>query len=101
MSNEEKYKTPEERYKMFSRFCGTTRCSVCPAHISNDSHCILNWLALEAEEELLPCPFCGGTPEPRHGTSGFYRVQCDACGSSTENYDTKEEAIAAWNRRTK
>ena len=51
------------------------------------------------EKKPLPCPFCGGDSIPRHGSSGFYYVQCDDCGSRTEDLDTKADAIAVWNRR--
>lgn len=57
----------------------------------------------EAEEELLPCPFCGGEAEsqfiPSFRNSHF--VRCKICLSSVRGYDTKDKAIAAWNRRAK
>lgn len=48
--------------------------------------------------KLLPCPFCGGdallqTP----GVLAF--VECQGCGCSTWVFDSREKAIAAWNRR--
>lgn len=49
----------------------------------------------------IPCPCCGGVSAPGHGSNGFYYVQCGNCGLMTSNFDTKAEAIAAWNRRVK
>ena len=54
--------------------------------------------------ELKPCPFCGG--EPDCNNSGFMKagnfmwgVECLKCGATSDLFDTKDEAIAAWNRR--
>jgi len=45
--------------------------------------------------KLLPCPFCGG--EARIKGKKIYRV---ACGCTARTYGkTKDEAVAAWNRR--
>jgi len=57
--------------------------------------------------ELLPCPFCGanlGTDidEPAvgvHFSHGHYRLECWACRHNAW-HDSKEIAIANWNRRT-
>ncbi len=51
--------------------------------------------------ELKPCPFCGYeeivvSPTGFHGA---YIAYCIQCHSSTGDYDTKADAIAAWNRR--
>ena len=50
-------------------------------------------------EELKPCPFCGGKAE-LFGTeeTGVFYVECLDCNVN-DNFDTAEEAIAAWNRR--
>lgn len=101
MTNEEKYKTPEERINAFNAFCEQHNiCKDC--HLSTTirsgarSECVLKWLTLEAKEEkLLPCPFCGGDAEEAF----HYGVRCKDCKSSTMAYATKAEAIAAWNRR--
>jgi len=72
------------------------------------------------EAHLLPCPFCGGEASP-HGYQHFgkpltetfwkgdrpitkaYFCNCPSCGVSNIcsgiGYETREEAIAAWNRR--
>jgi len=61
---------------------------------------------------LLPCPFCGQTPDglrirvdqlSPEGTSAL--IRCDNCGSSTDAYyhwnirKSAEVAATAWNRR--
>lgn len=102
MTNEEKYKTPKERNKAFHRFCKSINdCSVCPLGKVPKLRCPFSWLALEAEDDnLLPCPFCGGEAmavQERDGFSG----RCKLCWSGTDVCNTEAEAIAAWNRRAK
>lgn len=108
MTNEQKFKTPEERQDAFNRCCNTRRCGDCqvnkiPHNPDGRVGCMFRWLAIEAEEELLPCPFCGGDAEiesiPSFRNSHF--VRCKICLSSVRGYDTKDKAIAAWNRRAK
>lgn len=110
MTNEEKYKTIDDRVYAFRKYCrdkGTCHgCALNETRVSRTicvDRCILNWLALEAEEELLACPFCGGDAEiefiPSFRNSHF--VRCKICLSSVRGYDTKDKAIAAWNRRAK
>lgn len=105
MTNQEKYKTAQEREQAFRQFCQTHVCMMgCPLRdMSKTSYaCVLNWLEMEAEEGLLPCPFCGETPVCCHDEQlNVYWMKCFGCGLLTKDYDTKEEAIAAWNRRAK
>ena len=108
MTNEEKYKTTEERMDAFDAFCDQYKtCKDCHLFTvirhGGRSGCVFNWLALEAEEEKpLPCPFCGGEaevvwPKPTDGVL----VRCKDCYSKSMLFGIKEEAIAAWNRRAK
>ena len=101
MTNQEKYKTAKEREQAFLQFCRPSDCNECPLGESNVV-CVLNWLEMEVKEELLPCPFCGGKASASDsGVSVAAYVRCDNCHSSSGDYDTKEEAIASWNRRAK
>lgn len=59
-----------------------------------------------SEIKLKPCPFCGGIASLRTvDITGHYFVDCDVTKGfcevmpSTWEYETKEEAIEAWNRR--
>ena len=56
--------------------------------------------------ELKPCPFCGGNDIQIDEMESFWdknetiwRVLCINCIAETAG-DTKEQAIAAWNRRS-
>ncbi len=54
-------------------------------------------------KELKPCPFCGGrdlTIIDYIGIGGAIYVLCHSCGSSSGTYNTRNEAITAWNRRS-
>ena len=54
---------------------------------------------IEKEHELKRCPFCGGKAELfGTETNGIFYVKCLECDVDS-NFDTPEEAIAAWNRR--
>lgn len=73
--------------------------------------------ALAMVPELLPCPFCGGAASPdgvvrygdRHAEeqgwkqSEFYYCNCMHCGVSNKGivgHNTRDDAVAAWNRRS-
>lgn len=55
--------------------------------------------------ELKPCPFCGGkgtvTLYPTVGGNWrlAYVVCCNECWAKTGYYDTRREAVEAWNWR--
>jgi Lar family restriction alleviation protein len=50
--------------------------------------------------ELKPCPFCGkGARHHFSQGTGSNFVECVGCEADTAYYDTREEAIAAWNTR--
>ena len=54
--------------------------------------------------KLKSCPFCGGEPcIQRHEFIGYadtFGVVClDCCCETRQFFETKEEAIEAWNRR--
>lgn len=55
---------------------------------------------MELPNDLKPCPFCGG---PARLYEGLYHRACcldnNCAGSMTQAFDTKEEALAAWNKR--
>ena len=55
-------------------------------------------------DELRPCPFCGGNGElydgEKEGTSRFVNyVSCDRCGASTHYKFDIPRAIEIWNSR--
>ena len=60
-----------------------------------------------AAEILLPCPFCGGTAVADGGQllpRAFYNfgVHCGLCETNLgKNYESREFANAAWNRRAR
>ena len=51
---------------------------------------------MSTTEPLLACPFCGGEAELG---SPIYYVECTSCRGGVPSYDSRDEAIAAWNRR--
>ena len=56
---------------------------------------------MENNERLLPCPFCGKKPKlTAVPDQVMYSVRCEGCTVQWPKY-TKEEAIAAWNKRSK
>lgn len=55
--------------------------------------------------KLRPCPFCGN-PNVVFGydSAALFEhnyICCTNCGASSGNFETKEKAIKAWNRRVR
>ena len=50
-------------------------------------------------EELKPCPFCGGEAHT-FGHTKSWGVLCTKCYISTLRYETEAAAMAVWNKRT-
>ncbi len=51
--------------------------------------------------KLKPCPFCGGTAAAYGHASAAY-IECDSCGArigSYVGYNSRQDAIEAWNQR--
>lgn len=64
-------------------------------------------LAARGAPELLPCPFCGGkyVVAQQNGlkadkTWAWWEVVCHDCDISVRPFDDRNQAIAAWDRRT-
>lgn len=103
MTNAEKYKTAPERRDAYQRYVRE--------HWESADE--FSWLDMEDKEELLPCPFCGGEAEVKkvYGVNKHYVIcsnskvlfedHCVLTGVGARVYDSKDAAIAAWNRRAK
>lgn len=113
MTNAEKFKTAKERSQAFGSFCNSHRkglsclpaCANCEFKDA-DIRCTFLWLECETPtEKPLSCPFCEAKGNVIHGGNSrghlVYFVTCDNCECRTMHYETKSEAIAAWNRRAK
>jgi Lar family restriction alleviation protein len=106
MTNGEKFKTAEERAKAFDNYCISQKsgCNKCPLNKYAGDACRFKWLELEAKEELLPCPFCGGTPVMADNIETMrslsYFVWC-ACGARFASALSVSAAAEMWNRRAK
>jgi len=56
----------------------------------------------DAKGELLPCPFCGSRAYA--GDDGvidrpLWSAYCGQCDAAVENYQSREDVVAQWNRR--
>lgn len=54
------------------------------------------------DEELKPCPFCGGKNidiQYLSLTKRYYFCRCLDCEAQTKSKTDKDKAIDAWNRR--
>ena len=98
MTNEQKYKTAEERINAFRKKCGSCRVPICGS--IKVINCLNNWLALEAEEEKPePCFFCGNKylAITKDGNN-LWSVSCTACLYESSHHENRDTAIAAHNR---
>ena len=62
----------------------------------------------KSETKLEPCPFCGGEAYVDSAVIFFnlpkslrWRAECSACHARTAEKGSREEAVRAWNRRTR
>lgn len=97
MTNGEKFKTAKERKTAWWKHC---------AGCCDDNVGILDkfdWLELEHEEELKPCPFCGHTDirARKNNAKDVCYIFCNGCGCSTGGDVVRDMAIETWNRRVK
>lgn len=102
-TNEEVYKTSEERIKAFEVFCDSHDCELCEIGKKKLTGgrlvCAMNWLARKADEEKPEnCPFCGGECRAVQNSDGEYVVGCDMCCYTSKDFECKAAAIAAHNR---
>lgn len=101
MTNGEKFKTIEERVKQFKKFCNHA-CWECQLKEARDTiRCPFNWLNLEYEEELQPCPLCGHTDirMRQYANTGVWYICCNGCGCRTGGNVVKDMAVEIWNGR--
>lgn len=60
---------------------------------------------MNANNQLAPCPFCGGKPflwenlHTKPADYGKWEVHCDSCFCRIIQMGTVERAIETWNRR--
>lgn len=105
MTNGEKFKSAKERATEFRKFCKPKRCEDCVfKNSSNSNECHFLWLELEHNVKLKPCPFCGGEVVVFEAGEE-YHVSCtnDDCIATVamKSFPSEEEAVTAWNKRTK
>ena len=97
MTNEQKYKTAEERVETFLSH-RSDKSSIAAVVAKEFAH----WLSLEADDvKIESCPFCGGTTEVITDEQGYYGVSCIHCDYTSERYRQSIYAIAAHNRVTR
>ena len=95
MTNNEKYKDPKERAKKFLEFCANSQFK---ERFSTSIECAYAWGDIEyKEEELLPCPFCGG--EAKLVSSVESWVECKSCGATSQFCACDSGTIEKWNKR--
>ena len=50
--------------------------------------------------KLEPCPFCGANMAKLNGGETINWIACEDCEAESGAYETKEEAVKAWNDLT-
>ena len=109
MTNEQKYKTPEERGKAFEEFCRSHDgvCVKCKHHGPYNGPCILRWLADEYKDPKQDLPFILMT-ELRNGCQvsticsfdGKEVISCHNILGDDQAYCDSLNAVAlAWHKR--
>ena len=109
ITNAEKYRTAEERAKAFNCFCSGKSCGECVMAEHNKPYsvdcCMAFWLEREYDEEdVLPCPFCGGSTALNvgHLMGNVLRHWVDCtdpkCMYRSGHYNDRKDAIAGHNR---
>lgn len=59
-------------------------------------------MSKDMQKEIKKCPCCGSKAEALMAARRyfeFYAVVCDGCGLRTRDFNNKDEAVEAWNRR--
>ena len=53
------------------------------------------------EENLKPCPFCGGKAIlSAYGVNpSVFEIECTGCGCYQHEHDSKQNVIYTWNKR--
>lgn len=57
---------------------------------------------MREDQEIKPCPFCGGVSTLKNGSSELgrgYWVECLVCRSGGKDCHNPNDAIKAWNKR--
>ena len=62
-------------------------------------HCNGTGEVQNEQPKLKPCPFCGGEAEMFPYYFNEWHIGCGKCSCDMGVFDTKEEAIEAWNKR--
>lgn len=102
MTNEQKYKTTEERNDAFNEWCFNRDCESCKLKAHNfdgGAGCRFYWLALEAQEEKIePCPYCGNKylAITKDGNN-LWSVSCTACLYGLRHCENRDTAISVHN----
>ena len=102
-TNEERFRTPEERNAAFKEWCFSRLCESCKLKAHNfdgGAGCRFYWLALEAEEEKPePCFYCGNKylAITKDGNN-LWSVSCTACLYESRHHENRDTVIAEHNR---